>query len=329
MRQGDLRDRLEHTALRALGEGVRRMPAGAAYRFGDLLGRTARFLGLRRRVTESHVGAAFPDRSPEWVRETARSAYRHFGREAVAVARLGADGGPDVRLREEAVAGFREAYRERVPEGSGAVLVTGHLGNWEVGAAVVGEAGIPAVAVVKSQRNPRVDRWLRRRRARAGVETVPLYRAGRRLTRALADGELVLLVADQDALGLGIFVDFMGRPASTHRGPAALSLRHDVPLLFSALVRESQGPLAPYRCVLETVDRMDLPSGGSRRPWEEAGTGARHTPAEKEMTRRWVATLERHVREHPGQYLWFHRRWKTRPPGDPPERPPAGNGTKS
>ena len=196
---------------------------------------------------------------------------------------------------------------------------------------MVAEAGIPAVAVVKGQRNPLVDDWIRGRRASAGVETVPLYQAGRRLTRALADGELVLLVADQDALGLGIFVEFLGRPASTHRGPAALALRHDVPLLFGALVRDDEGPLSSYRTLLEEVDRSGLPTGEARRPHEHADTGARHTPAEKELTRRWVAVLEREIRERPSQYLWFHRRWKTRPPDDAsggtPERPPAADGT--
>lgn len=309
-REPELRERLEYAAIRAVAGGVRRLPARAAYRLGETAGGALRRAGLRREITESHVAAAFPDRSEDWVRATARAAYRHFGREAVAVARLGssADRGRERGLRAGPGEAFRSFYRARVPEGSGAVLVTGHLGNWEVAGAAVGEAGVPAVAVVKNQRNPLVDRWVRRRRASAGVETVPLYGASRRLTRALADGELVLLVADQDALSHGLFVDFMGRPASTHRGPAALSLRYDVPLLFGALVRERPEPMAPYRAVLEEVDRSGLPSGEELR-----GGGDERAEAERELTRRWVSILEREVRERPGQYLWFHRRWKTRP----------------
>ena len=120
-------------------------------------------------------------------------------------------------------------------------------------------------------------------------------RAAREAPAALRDGRVVVLASDQDALERGVFVPFLGRPASTFRGPARLALRHDVPLFFGVLVREGQG----YRMVLERV---------------EAGPGADADP-ETRLTRAWVERLEDHVGRRPEQYFWFHRRWKTEPPG--------------
>jgi KDO2-lipid IV(A) lauroyltransferase len=108
----------------------------------------------------------------------------------------------------------------------------------------------------------------------------------------------VALVADQDARGRGVFVPFLGRPASTFRGPARLSLETGAPLFFGAAIRDGDG----YRAVVEPVE-SDL-SGPE---------------AEVDLTRKWVARLEAWVRRHPDQYFWFHRRWKTVPDDFRPE----------
>ncbi|MFQ5889950.1 MAG: lysophospholipid acyltransferase family protein [Gemmatimonadota bacterium] len=281
----------EYVGARALEGVLSALPEEAAHAIGSTLGRLAYApLRFRRHVVEAQIAAAFPERSPGWVRETARACYVHFGRETSAIARLGRF--DPVRLRS-CTAGGSEAmatYRSCVPSGRGAIIVTGHIGNWELAGAFLASAGVPLAAVVKRQRNRRFDRHLAALRAGAGVPQLYMEDVARGVPRALSEGRSIALVADQDARSRGVFVTFLGRDASTFRGPARLALAHRVPLLFGALVREADG----YRAVVEPVE---IPPDGPG--------------AVRELTARWVGCLERQVRRRPEQYFWFHRRWKS------------------
>lgn len=268
------------------------LPSRVALSVGAGLGGSVAWpLRFRRHVVVEQISEAFPDRPPAWVEETARACYRHFGREISELARLGRSGGAGLRER---VAGGEEVlarYRERVPAGRGALIVTGHIGNWEVAGAFLAACGIGLSAVVKRQRNRLFDEYLARQRRSLGVEPVYMEQARHGIRDALAAGRAVALVADQDAGRRGLFVPFLGRSASTFGGPAKLALGRGVPLFFGSVVRDGEG----YRALLEPVD--EPPAGPE---------------AVRELTARWVARLERLVRLHPDQYLWFHRRWKTR-----------------
>lgn len=288
-----IRDLAEYVPARAAEALLGALPRGPADRFGASAGSAAWRLGTRREVVEAQITAAFPDRDPEWVAETTRACYQHFGREIAAIARIGRYGGESLLSSfpggAEAVALHREATG-----GGGAIIVTGHIGNWEAAGAYLAAVGLPMAAVVKRQRNPAFnDRMLETRR-RSGVEPIYMQDAFTRIPEALREGKTVALVADQDAGGRGVFVPFLGREASTFRGPARLALSQDVPLFFGAAVR--LGP--DYGWVLEAIEK---PSPGKG--------------ALLKYTRRWVSRLEAQVRLHPEQYFWFHRRWKTRPPG--------------
>ncbi len=306
-----MREALEHLGARALAAGFSALPGGAARAAGRTLGRLARRpLGVRREVVEGQIGAAFPGWPRDRVEATAAACYEHFGAELAAVARMGRLEPEALLDRTAGTRAAREVWEGATSDGRGALLVTGHLGNWELAGATMAALGIPVSAVVKRQSNPRVDRMLARLRRRLGIEPVDMADAGRRLPGALEEGRGVALVADQDAGPRGVHVPFLGRPASTFRGPARLSLRHDAPLLFGGLVREGEG----YRLLLERVDgpSQEGSDGPSRAGADGGGDGA--PGGERALTRAWVARLEAEVRERPAQYFWFHRRWKTRPP---------------
>jgi KDO2-lipid IV(A) lauroyltransferase len=285
-----LRDMVEYGPARAAEAALGTLPVSLADRLGLGVGSATWHLGMRREVVERHIAEAFPDRSPDWIAETTRACYRHFGREIAAVARIGRYGGEFLLSRfpsgDEAVALHREVTR-----GGGAIIVTGHVGNWEAAGAFLAAAGLPMAAVVKRQRNPAFNERMLETRRRSGVEPIYMQDARARIPEALREGKTVALVADQDAGERGVFVPFLGREASTFRGPARLALSQDVPLFFGAAVRLGRD----YGWVL---DRVERPSPGEG--------------AELEFTRRWVARLEVLVRRHPEQYFWFHRRWKTR-----------------
>jgi KDO2-lipid IV(A) lauroyltransferase len=281
----------------------RALPAAVAQALGARLGTAAYRSGARRAIVRAQIAAAFPERDAAWVERNSAACYRHFGREAFVVARLSRDR-QDLARRVEADAAA-ERWIDRMARGEGAVVVTGHLGNWELAGTYLAQRGVPLSAVVKRQRNDRFDAWLADTRRRLGMESVYMDDA-RILPGLLARGRTVVLIADQDARSRGLVVTFLGRPASTFRGPARLALRTGAPLVFASLVRDGE----VYRLAAETVhEETSARDAASARDAVSARNAA--SAREADLTRRWVAALERRVRERPEQYFWFHRRWKS------------------
>ncbi|MBI4543704.1 MAG: lysophospholipid acyltransferase family protein, partial [Gemmatimonadetes bacterium] len=217
------RHRLEHLLL-ATGAAAAGVVGGrGADLLGSALGRlTYRTLRLRRREVEENLRRAFPAQDQAWVRATAAAAYAHLGRELLALLGLASSGREEILARTEALGLY--SFREALRRGQGAVVVSGHFGNWEIAAASLTARGIPLDVVVQPLANPLVDRAVRRARERLGMHVIERAHAARQGLAALRAGRVVALVADQDARRAGVLVPFFGRPASTHRGPAVLAL---------------------------------------------------------------------------------------------------------
>jgi KDO2-lipid IV(A) lauroyltransferase len=176
-----------------------------------------------------------------------------------------------------------------------------------MGAAAVAARGVPVDAVVQVQRNARFDRDLTEARRNLGINVMSKQSAPRGVLASLRKGRLAALVADQNVLRAGVFVDFFGTPAATAKGPALFSLRTGAPLWAGVALREP-GVRARYRVVL--------------RPVEAELTGDAEEDVRR-LTQAHTALLEAWVREAPEQYFWQHKRWKTRPPI--PEPTPPGD----
>jgi Kdo2-lipid IVA lauroyltransferase/acyltransferase len=301
-RPPNARHRAEFLLLNTAAVAGRLLGAGAAARVGSALGGLAfRPFGVRRGLVEAHLRQAFPDRSGDWVSTTARAAYRHIGREALGLLRLIRTGPREV-LDATLVDGL-ESFAAAVAGGRGVVLVTGHLGNWEIGGAALAVRGIPLDAVAQPQENPLFDRALLAMRERLGMRVIDRRRATPLVLRSLRAGRVVAFVADQDARGHGVFVPFFGRLASTHRGPALLALRAGAPVFLGTALREPDGR---YRIRLDAIPVEHAPADG------EAAVRA--------ITAAFTAGLEAAARRAPEQYFWFHKRWKTRPAEEQPAR---------
>jgi len=295
VRRPTLRHRLEHLLFRAFVGGVRTLPRGAAEALGAGAGSVAGgLLRIRRSDVDRHLAIAFPERTPAWREGVARRCYRHLGREGVAMLRL-ATLAPEEVVRRTRVRGL-DALRRALERGTGAVVVTGHLGNWEIGGASLTARGIPVDAVALRQANPLFDRDLVRTRKRLGMRVIRKHRAPTRALAALKEGRVVALLGDQNPVSGGIEVDFFGRPALTARGPATLSLRAGVPLFLGVAVRV-EGEEVDYGVSLERVEV------------ERSGDPARDARA---LVEAYTGRLEEEVRSRPGQYFWLHRRWKER-----------------
>jgi KDO2-lipid IV(A) lauroyltransferase len=305
------RPKLSHRAEVALASTmerlVRALPEGAAERVGAAAGAAVYSpLGIRKKVVLDNLRLAFPEQPEEWIDSVARAAFRHLGREAVAMMRLPTLGAAGIR--ERTFPAEWDEFEAALERGRGVILATGHFGNWEIAAAAVAARGVPMAAVVRRQGNGLFDARLDALRRSLGVETISQRDAPRAVPRWLRKGGVVGLVADQDARGSGVFVPFFGRAASTHRGPALFALRLGAPLFACSAVRL---PGEEPRYHLSSV------------PVEVERTGELDADVER-LTAEFTARLEAAVRAHPEQYFWFHRRWKSAPP---PEPAPVGSGT--
>jgi len=296
-RRPNLRHRMEYLAYRMAVGALRFAPERAALLFGEGLGWV---LGVcfrvRWRTVNEHLRMAFPEKEAAWHRAVARASFRHLGRESVATFRLGRMDVGVVRKRTEVV-GF-DAMLEASAEGKGLIVVTGHMGNWEIGGASIAAHGIPVDVVAQRQRNPLFDADLVANRTRLGMTVIERGEAPKKVLRSLREGRAVGIVGDQNVRHGGVFVEFFGRPAATARGAALFALRTGSPI-FIGMAKRMPGFPQRYRV---TFERLDFEPGG-----EMDQDVLRLTEAH-------TRCLESRVREAPEQYFWQHRRWKTRPP---------------
>lgn len=258
-------------------------------------------LGIRRHVVEAQITAAFPELARAEALRIAHACYQHIGRvtvEAAVLPSLGADGVLSLFEEPEGWEHVQAAH----DAGRGMLLVSGHLGNWELGGAYVAARGIGIDVVARGMANPLFDRYVTSTRTQLGMQVVPDADAVRRIPRATRENRAVALLVDQGVKGLAsTFVPFFGRPAKTPRGPAVFALRLAVPTIFAAVTRRRSGK---YGFTFEPVVVED--------------TGDRERDSDA-IVARYTAQLERFVRLAPEQYFWHHRRWKRQPPDTPPE----------
>lgn len=285
-----------YLAMRALVGFVRPWPRAVALRAGATLGRAARdVLGLRREVAERNLAAAFPELTPAARTTLARRVYAHFGRVAADSLRLMAGGSRAVLPLVRTVDG-EALLRALAARGRGVIMVAGHHGNWELGAAWIAAAGLPVAAVVKPPSNPWVAEYIERGRRAMGIDTIPMPDARSAVPPALAAGRIVGLVADQGAMRGSTWVPFFGRPTKTAEGPGFFAARSGAPVIFADLIAEADGG---YHGLVEVLDEQ--PRGEPRELVLRIATLFRQR-------------LEAAVRRAPEQYLWTHRLWARQPP---------------
>jgi KDO2-lipid IV(A) lauroyltransferase len=295
-----LAHRLESFAFRLVRGALWALPEGLALRLGSAAGIIAgSALRIRRADVDRHLGWAFPDESVAWRRRIARESYAHLGREAVVLFRRGGWSADRV-LQRTTMVGF-DAFREAATAETGLVLLTAHLGNWEIGGASIVARGVPLDVVAKGMANRGFQEELFAARERMGMRVVEMGDAARESLRTLRRGDVVALLADQSAHRGGIALPFFGRPASTARGPALFAARSGAQVWLAFAIRDP-GPGQRYTV---TFERLRFEPTGS----PEADASA--------LMSAYARRLEEAVRAAPGQYFWQHRRWKAQGSEEP------------
>ena len=286
-------DRLEFILFSFFGFLVRLMPLRLAQSFGKNVGSLAYLIAWQRRaIAIDNLTHAFPEKSRNEIRRIALGAFRNYAisiSEFLWFPRL-----TPKRLRKLVRVVNVDLVDEAHSRGKGIIFMSGHFGNWELTALASGHfTGYPVTIIVQNQRNRLVNEVINRYRCLWGNSVVPMESSVREFLKKLAEGEAVAMLADQSAPMEGLYVEYFGRPAATHEGPAIFSLRTGAPIVMGFLVRRANGR---YELTYEEVPTSNL------NDYSEQNVA--------ELTRRHVALLEKYVRMYPEQWLWLHRRWK-------------------
>lgn len=298
--KGRLLERLEFWAAMAVVLPVGSLPEPAAFALGRLLGRLWYALDARhRRIARENLARAFGSQLTAAEREAiARDHFVHLGYTFVETCRLRGLSAAELErvVRIEGVEHLKRARERR----RGIMVVTGHFGSWEVlGRAwpLLGEVG---AFVARPLDNPLLEAWIVGIRTAGGNRVIPKQHAIRHVVEMLRRGGTVAMLIDQNvAREQGIFVDFFGTPACTTTAASLAARRTGAALLPAVCSRR-----APGRFTVRIGKEIPVAVTRDRRR-DVLATTAEAT-----------AVLEGFIREHPEQWFWVHRRWKTRPEGE-------------
>lgn len=288
---------LQYGGIRALTAVAQALPYRLAVQFATGLAGLVYRLDVRHRaVGFDNLRLAYGDRLPDSeMRRIVRGVYRHLFTSGIELLfmtrRLRSD-----NWEESITVDNREALQEAIDYGRGVVFVTGHFGNWEIMGAALSGTWVPLASVARPLRNPLMDGYLRGIREGFGQRIVPKRGALRKLARMVQDGAGVAFLVDQNVRRPDLFVPFFGVPAATTSAFAAFAYRFGCPVVSAFCRRVGH---FKFQVTIGEPIYPDL----ERNRREEVGR------ITMECTRR----LESAVRECPEQWLWLHRRWKTRP----------------
>lgn len=283
--------------LRGLEALFRALPPRAAFAVGRGIGFfLGRVLRHRRRYVVEIIKRCLPERAAD-ANRIADAMYRHLG--LLIAECLHYSGARAASFREQVDLVGREHIEAVRARGAGALVLMGHIGNWELMGLVAADFWKPVHVVVKSLGGSGIDAYWRAAREKMGLHLLPRDDAMRSCIKALRRRELVALILDQNMRRhRGIFVNFFGRPACTTPGLAYLSAVTRTPVLPAYLIRQPNG-----RHTLTVEAPIEPPP-------------SRDDAVIRAFTQQYTTILERVIRAHPDQWTWIHKRWKTRPPED-------------
>lgn len=272
---------------RLVGAGV----AALAYFFRPLL----------RRVAMFNLRLAFPEWTEAQRRGTIRRLVRHVGWMAGEFSHFPKYTRENIErvVVHDGFENFVAAHRR----GKGVLFLTGHMGAWELAPFAHALYGRPLHFLVRSIDNARVNALVNRYRCLSGNTPIEKNQSARSVLRILREGGTVGVLADQNtSVEEGVFVDFFGIPACTTAGLARLALHTDAAVVPGYIFWD--GAMRKYRLRFDSA--IELVRSGDR------------AADIQENTARFTRVIENYARRYPDQWLWVHRRWKTRPPGEKP-----------
>jgi KDO2-lipid IV(A) lauroyltransferase len=302
-KRGRLQTTLEFALVRMILSGLGALPRRAAITLGLLAGRIAYLLpGGLNRTGARNLALAFPEKSDAERRQLLRGCFENLGRLLGEFSQLPRATPEELRnLIEFDQAGLAH-LREAEKRGRGIIFLTGHVGSWEMLSFGWSALEYPISFLVRPIDNPRIEDMIEKIRTRFGNRTIDKKSAARQSLRVLREGGTLGILCDLNTQPHeGVFVPFFSKLACTTAGVATLALKTDA-IVFPT-------------CAVWDKQRKHYFFHGDP-PVELVRTGDHQKDVELN-TARFAAAMERIVRLYPEQWLWIHKRWKTRPEGEP------------
>lgn len=301
-KRSKLQNKAELLAVRSLLGAIGALPLETSMRFGKAVGR---FLGLRfpklQSAARRNLEIALPELSSEEKEKIVRGTFESLGRHLGFVSHFKKFKHEDIRNLIEVV-GKEENFDKAFATGRGVLFFTGHFGSWEVFNLLAPAFGYGMNILVRRIDNSLVENFVDKMRTRFGSVTLDKTKSARKMFRVLENGEILGILADLNAQEKeGVFVDFFGVPASTTTSIAKLALKTGAVVLPAfAVWEESKNKYVVY---LEPPIEYEK----TENPDEDI----------KNLTQKITKMVEKYVRAYPEQWLWIHKRWNTRPKGEP------------
>ncbi len=294
-------DRLQYIGLRVVSMALHSFPIDANLETARLLGSLIYQVDKKHRDRSlGNLRRSFPDMPERKREELARHSVQQLIMLFVEVLFTTRLIRIDTWSRFVELEKFDEVIKLLMERDRGLILLTGHYGNWEILGYVLATLGFETTSVARPLDNPYVNRWLMGVREKQGQRIIAKKGATSEITEVLDAKGAVGFIADQNAGSKGIFVDFFGRKASTYKSIGLLAMHYNVPVVIGYARRQG----ASFQFKIGSQDIIHPAD------WKSQDDPLRY------ITQRYTKAIEEMVRVDPGQYLWVHRRWKTRPKGE-------------
>lgn len=297
-RRSTIRNLAEYVPARLLSSVAQCFPEQRNRTTCDLVARCyAKLQGRHRRRAEGNLRLSFPHMSEDEIRRIALASIEHlFQLAGVDAMIMGRAIRPSTWQRH---LNFDRAL-DSIPvltSDRPALLLTGHCGNWELLGYGMSVVGYPMAALARPLDNPLLNKWLLGIREAWGLKVLTKWGATPIMQKILEDGGRLGFIADQNAGDSGLFVPFFGRLASAYKSIGLLAMKYDTPIVV-AMARRT-GKKLHYEFVLGDIIEPE--------DWKDQDDPLYY------LTARYTRGLEKLIAECPEQYLWIHRRWKSRP----------------
>lgn len=287
----------QYLAARLVAMGLTTFDAQTSLRAAAVFGRQLyRFDRRHRERTVANLKRSFPELNSIRIDRLACRSFEHLVQLAVEVCQtprlLHADSWPQhTRLKNV------DQTVELLNSGKPVLLITGHVGNWEAMGYLLAVWGYSIDAIARPIDNPLINDWLLDIRQRRGLRIITKWNATEQMLSVLQSGGSLGFIADQNAGEKGLFVPFFGRLASTYKSIGLLALTQNIPIVCG------------YACRLPPGLKYEIGTTDIIRPedWSDQPDPLYY------ITARYIRAIETAIRIFPDQYLWMHRRWKTRP----------------
>lgn len=272
-----------------------KIPAPVARRLGNMLGMVGYGADKKHRnITLNNLNRAFgKEKTEDQLSVLSKNVFRNIGQILFEIGWLSSTRlkGLQNKITVKGLEHYTNAYKK----GKGVLIITGHIGNWELLSIAGTLADIPINVLYRPLDFKPMDRFMEKMRTRFGAKLITANHGMRKTLMALKKGEAVVILLDQNVdYYLGVWVDFFGTPACTSNGLALLAQKTGAPVISAFLTRANDG------FVVEFGKEIPLVKTGDK------------TKDVYQNTFNYTKSIEDHIRKYPEQWFWVHRRWKTK-----------------